>query len=731
MTTEKRTLEIQARMKDFVSKRSKAMSQAISRFSRLSRSGLERVKNTVFSVRTAFVGLAFALTAGAGNAISQNIDELGRWADKLDVNVERLSELQFAATQMGLQGDVLVEGLKTIQERMDDAARGTGTYTEHFRDLGLSVVDAGGNLRNVVEFLPDLTQAVKDAADRGQDLTLFFEDVVGGSENMLEILFQRGPEALQKFASEAQRLGLVIDEEMVAKNREWQKTLDKLQQVIGSVGREIVTTFAPALSSAADGLAEFIAANRERIVDAVKAIAAFVLDLAESTARAFVQIIGAIEQAARFFGNDLVPPSVKRELEGVRSELEAIDELLRDYSDETLNRLGQGGADQLRAERQALARRLVELEKVTSEGIADSLEQRITGVFDRLRSQDFSIDIPVTFTLDGGPLSPEELARRARGFADPLAKIPAAPEDPGGGPSRTVATNSEGRLLELQRLLAGLREPTRAVALELLEVDRQATNLRIEEILRGAGLEAGDMAERMAQAKNSANASFDELQRKIEGDFFLGFRDSADLALEAWSDFTAVGAQSAQTLIDTGLGGISAGLSSVIQGTQSAEDAAKQWGASMLSTLADVTAELAVVAALNLVLPGSGTASGGLFSALGFAKGGVMKGSMLGSMPVKTYANGGIANSPQLAVFGEGPSKAEAFVPLPDGRTIPVTLMGSGGQFGGDIHMHFHTPDAKSARELLWRERHTIFAAMRHGLVRDNPTRQSVQKVRA
>ncbi|MEY7583168.1 tape measure protein [Klebsiella quasipneumoniae] len=44
-----------------------------------------------------------------------------------------------------------------------------------------------------------------------------------------------------------------------------------------------------------------------------------------------------------------------------------------------------------------------------------------------------------------------------------------------------------------------------------------------------------------------------------------------------------------------------------------------------------------------------------------------------GVVPLRTYQKGGIAISPQLAMFGEG-SMNEAYVPLPDGRTIPVTL---------------------------------------------------------
>ncbi|MDY7537618.1 hypothetical protein QN372_00500 [Undibacterium sp. RTI2.1] len=60
-----------------------------------------------------------------------------------------------------------------------------------------------------------------------------------------------------------------------------------------------------------------------------------------------------------------------------------------------------------------------------------------------------------------------------------------------------------------------------------------------------------------------------------------------------------------------------------------------------------------------------------------FANGGIM--TDFGPLQLRKYAGGGIANSPQLAMYGEaGP---EAYVPLPDGRSIPVTM--KGGQSGG------------------------------------------------
>lgn len=71
---------------------------------------------------------------------------------------------------------------------------------------------------------------------------------------------------------------------------------------------------------------------------------------------------------------------------------------------------------------------------------------------------------------------------------------------------------------------------------------------------------------------------------------------------------------------------------------------------------------------------GAGSSVVGGSTMVALANGGIM--SSLGSAPLHLYSNGGVANSPQLALFGEG-RKPEAYVPLPDGRSIPVTMKGT------------------------------------------------------
>ena len=86
---------------------------------------------------------------------------------------------------------------------------------------------------------------------------------------------------------------------------------------------------------------------------------------------------------------------------------------------------------------------------------------------------------------------------------------------------------------------------------------------------------------------------------------------------------------------------------------------------------------------LNVGSAGAGSGGGWLSNALQFvvslfADGGIM--TSRGPVPLRKYSGGGIATSPQLAMFGEG-SVPEAYVPVPSGR-IPVELRG-GGVRGG------------------------------------------------
>ena len=108
-------------------------------------------------------------------------------------------------------------------------------------------------------------------------------------------------------------------------------------------------------------------------------------------------------------------------------------------------------------------------------------------------------------------------------------------------------------------------------------------------------------------------------------------------------------------------------LGDLITGVKSAKDAFKDFASQVINDIGRMTAKLII---LNTISP----LVGGLFGSITggfFAKGGITGGSIDARMPIRGLSKGGVSNQTELAVIGEG-SRAEAVVPLPDNRNIPV-----------------------------------------------------------
>lgn len=147
---------------------------------------------------------------------------------------------------------------------------------------------------------------------------------------------------------------------------------------------------------------------------------------------------------------------------------------------------------------------------------------------------------------------------------------------------------------------------------------------------------------------------------------------TSKLATAADTANTALGNMTQNGIMST-IAGFGSYVISLFTGTVASTTKATtdEIGATAMITLTTSMFE-ASISATNLAVALTAAAAASTAKSA-FADGGIM--SSAGPMPLKKYANGGIANSPQLALFGEGRYN-EAYVPLPDGRSIPVTMQG-------------------------------------------------------
>lgn len=130
----------------------------------------------------------------------------------------------------------------------------------------------------------------------------------------------------------------------------------------------------------------------------------------------------------------------------------------------------------------------------------------------------------------------------------------------------------------------------------------------------------------------------------------------------------------------------------------------------------------------NAAVAGSaiqGFRDAGFTQGLAFASGGIM--TNRGRLPLRRYQLGGIARTPQAAIFGEN-STPEAFVPVPSGR-IPVELRGAGDRtVNNNVNLIFPNVTNRQEAEGIRRSQNQISAQILQGITRSqardnvNPT---------
>lgn len=203
-----------------------------------------------------------------------------------------------------------------------------------------------------------------------------------------------------------------------------------------------------------------------------------------------------------------------------------------------------------------------------------------------------------------------------------------------------------------------------------------------------------------------ANSAFQGLTRMSQGASLQDVDKLATGMLDSLS-VASVNAMNAVNQVGTAYNTLGLHINATTASSNAAAAAFLNWGRQAVQSIEQVLFKAIVLAPLLQAL-GLGSGSGGGFSFFkggsGFADGGIM--TSMGPLPLRRYASGGVTDRPQLAMFGEG-SKPEAYVPLPDGRSIPAVVslkgMAGGNNVSSQTHFHISMPPGttpETAREI-------------------------------
>lgn len=203
---------------------------------------------------TAIVGAAAAGGAalfGMANSAAGTTDRIDKLSQKIGLSREAFQEWDFICSQSGTDVEKLQTGLKTLNGKMADAAKGTGQGAESFKKLGISVTDATGSLKSQEQVFEETVSALQKMPDGAEKARLATE-LFGKSGQELMPLLNGAAGSVEELKAKAHELGLVLNDEAIDSGVKFTDTIDQLKRSFGSVATKIGVSVMPVVQKFAD-----------------------------------------------------------------------------------------------------------------------------------------------------------------------------------------------------------------------------------------------------------------------------------------------------------------------------------------------------------------------------------------------------------------------------------------------------------------------------------------------
>jgi hypothetical protein len=665
--------------------------------------GFSNLKSAVAGFGAAIAGSA--IVGGLSAIVKKSIDagdELFNLQAKTGVAANALIGIGNAAKLADVDMATLGKGLTKLNINLVRAAEGNDDLARKFQALGVNVKDANGQVVPADQALKQIADRFADMPDGAQKAAAAVA-LFGKAGADLIPLLNEGAAAMDEFTYK-------VSDDFAARSDLFNDTIAELGIKTQGFGLELTDALLPALQSILEVFGELFDTKQDwtALFDVIKvgvrSLATVLLAMVKLVDEA-VRVIGSFAKRAQLvFAGDFAGARAEADRFGsdfMQRFQTSVDQFQRLWTDSAspgtgMRRGGRNMALDTSAadrERDAAARKAAaEAKRAASE--QERLEQRrydlgqqALDLQEDLRRKIEDVNaayagVGLTPTQDLQQQRNDAITENSRQVDDLTRKVIELVRDvnAAGGEidvkpfEQLINTLSAGNVTLADKaftqglidLLPALQEYDDKIAevvrgkvqlTELEKLNAQISQLQLDILAQTNPA----LAQQIALLRERAGAldAATKKQEESAKSFGTQFRDSFK---QAYDSATNLGANLA-SIASNGIDGLT---NAIVEFASTGKAAFKEFAASVLKDLGAMLIKFSIFKAVGAIFPGLNL--GGAF-----ANGGVMTAS--GPAPLKRYSQGGIANRPQLALYGEG-SKPEAYVPLPDGRRIPVALQG-------------------------------------------------------
>lgn len=213
------------------------------------------------------------------------------------ISTENLQAFQYAEDFIGVGTDTIADSLKDLTTKMSDAANGNEDVIEKFDQLGVSIYDADGNLRNAEDTFWDVVDSLGEMSNQTERDALAM-DLINESAQKLNPLIEIGSEGFKKYADEAENVGYILSNDQLKALTDVDEAQNRLLKSQEAVSKQISAQYAPYMSDALNETRELIEKVGTALIDS-GAVDAFgsILDSAVSLLEPLGDLV-----------SDLLPP---------------------------------------------------------------------------------------------------------------------------------------------------------------------------------------------------------------------------------------------------------------------------------------------------------------------------------------------------------------------------------------------------------------------------------------
>ena len=209
------------------------------------------------ALSTAAGGALAALGGLAYKAVTAS-DDLNTMAKQSGFTTDELQKMQYAADRMDVEVDTIVKSGEKLKKSMVSTSEAT---VNAFTELGVSVTDSSGNIRNSTEVFWETVEALGNVSDETERDVLAMQ-IFGKSSAELAGIVDDGGEAFRTMGEEAENLGLILSQDTLNSLNDTNDRIDQIKAqfaaTLTELGAKVAEVLLPIFDQVAAGISKVL-----------------------------------------------------------------------------------------------------------------------------------------------------------------------------------------------------------------------------------------------------------------------------------------------------------------------------------------------------------------------------------------------------------------------------------------------------------------------------------------